>query len=208
MPYLASLNPRVRKQWEADEAYRPSLHRQLAEVETLRASARQLTAEQQRHWSGELAHIIETHNHPLLRSAAVETLAAFTVPESREGLRVAVRDSNTSVRIAACRSWGAQGGEEAAERLAELLGNDADTDVRIAAARELARFPSPVAYQALGLALDDTDPALQYRAVESLKTASGKNFGNDLSAWQRFAQGEDPGPEYTPSLAERVRELF
>jgi HEAT repeat protein len=208
VPYLASLNPRLRRQWEADELYRPTLHRQLAEVAALRASARGLTREQQRHWSGEMAHIIETHDHPLLRSEAVTTLAVLSVPESHEGLRIAARDPDSTVRIDACRAWGVKGGQEAMEQLAELLGNDTDVDVRITAARELARFSDPLAYQSLGLALDDDDPALQYRAVESLKTASGKNFGNDLDAWRRFAQGEDPGPEYTPSLAERLREYF
>ena len=81
-------------------------------------------------------------------------------------------------------------------------------DVRIAAARELRRFPDRVAYEALGLALQEDDPALQYRAVESLKEASGKNYGNNLQAWQQFAEGKDPGPEYTPSVADRVRALF
>lgn len=78
----------------------------------------------------------------------------------------------------------------------------------MAAARELRRFQDPLAYQALGLALQDEDPALQYRAVESLREASGKDYGNDLQAWQQFAQGQDPGPEYSPSVAERLRRLF
>ena len=78
----------------------------------------------------------------------------------------------------------------------------------MAAARELRRFPERTAYQALGLALQDDDPALQYRAIESLKAASGKDYGNNLQAWQQFAEGQDPGPEYTPSVADRLRSLF
>ncbi len=179
-----------------------------AEVDALRASAGSLSVEQQRHWSGELKHILETHDNPLLRANAVDTLAAFSVPESNDGLRVALKDKDSSVRVAACRAWGRRSDKEAIERLAEVLGSDTDLDVRIGAARELGRFPDPLAYQALGLALQDRDPALQYRAVESLKQASGKNYGNDLNAWQTFAQGQNPGPEYTPSLAERFWELF
>jgi HEAT repeat protein len=177
-------------------------------VDALRASAGSLSVEQQRHWSGELKHILETHDNPLLRANAVDTLAAFSVPESNDGLRVALKDKDSSVRVAACRAWGRRSDKEAIERLAEVLGSDTDLDVRIGAARELGRFPDPLAYQALGLALQDRDPALQYRAVESLKQASGKNYGNDLNAWQTFAQGQNPGPEYTPSLAERFWELF
>ncbi|MHB8863575.1 MAG: HEAT repeat domain-containing protein [Pirellulaceae bacterium] len=208
VPYLMALNPTMRRQWAADEAYAPTLHRQLAEVEALRGSAKTLSAEQQVHWCGELQHIISTHSNPLLRAACVETLVLFSVPESSEGLRLALQDTDATVRQAACRAWGSRGGQEAMELLAERLGSDSQKDVKLAAARELGRFSDPVAYQALGLALQDGDAALQYRAIESLKQSSRKNFGNNLQAWQQFAQGQDPGPEYSPSLADRVRELF
>jgi hypothetical protein len=208
MPYLLSLNPKLRQQWQADERYQPTLHRQLTEVEALRASSSSLSAEQQRHWSGELRHIIETHDNPLLRAAAIDTLAEFGVPESDEGLRLGMKDSDTTVRRAACSAWGKRGNQEAIRLLSETLGSDTDPDVRIEAARQLGRFQDPIAYQALGLALDDQDPALQHRVVQSLKRASGKDYGNDLEAWQRFVQGQDPGPEYVPSMAERLRNLF
>ncbi len=70
VPFVMSLNPSMRRQWAADEAYKPTLHRQLAEVETLRDSARTLSPEQQVHWCGELQHIISTHDNPLLRARA------------------------------------------------------------------------------------------------------------------------------------------
>ncbi len=208
IPYLVSLNPKMRQQWEADEMYQPTLHRQLTEMTTLRDGASRLSAAQQRHWSEEMKYILETHDNPLLRAAAVDTLAVFAVSESNEGLRIALHDSDSSVRRTACRAWGKRSDQEAVQQLSETIGSDADIEVRIAAARELGHFRDPVAYQALGLALDDKDPALQYRAVESLKRASGKDYGNDLEAWKTFAQGQDPGPEYIPSLAERVRKIF
>ena len=208
MPYLMSLNPKMRQQWEADEAYQPTLHRQMAEVDALRASAGTLSAAQQRHWSGELTHIVQTHDNPLLRAAAIDTLAEFAVPESNDGLRVGLKDADATVRRAACAAWGRRGDQEAVRLLSETLGSDTDPDVRIEAARALGRFRDPIAYQALGLALGDKDPALQYRAVESLKRSSGKDFGNNLDAWQKFAQGQDPGPEYVPSVAERIRKFF
>jgi len=208
MPYLMSLNPNMRRQWEADEMYQPTLHRQLAEVEALRESADGLSDVQQRHWSGELNHILKTHQNPLLRAAAVDTLAEFSVPESDEALRLALKDGDSTVRRAACAAWGKRGNKEAVRLLSEVLGSDTDVDVRIEAARELGQFKDPMAYQALGLALRAKDPALQYRAVESLKRSSGKDYGSDLEAWQKFAQGQDPGPEYVPSLAERFWEVF
>ncbi len=208
MPYLMSLNPKMRQQWEADEMYQPTLHRQLAEMAALRESAADLSAAQQRHWSEEMQYILETHDNPLLRAAAVDALAEFAIPESNQGLKIALHDSDSSVRRSACCAWGKRSDQEAVQMLSESLGSDTDIEVRIAAARELGRFRDPVAYQALGLALHDKDPALQYRAVESLKRASGKDYGTDLKAWQTFAQGQDPGPEYVPSLAERVRKIF
>ncbi len=198
----------MREQWRADEAYEPTLHRQLAEMSALRSSAATLSLDQQRHWCGEMKYILETSDNSLLRTAAVDTLAEFSVPESNEVLHQATKDKETSVRLAACRAWGKRRDKEALEQLSEVLGSDSDLDVRLAAARELGRYPDPMAYQALGLALQDRDPALQYRAVESLKQASGRDYGSDLEAWQKFAQGQDPGPQYTPSMAERVRNLF
>lgn len=208
MPYLMSLNPRMRQEWRADEMYQPTLHRQLAEMEALREAADNLSASKQRHWSGELTYILEHHDNPRLRAAAVETLAEFDVPESNKGLRVALSDKDATVRETACTAWGQRGDGEALQQLSKTLGSDTDLDVRIAAARELGRFSNPAAYQALGLALQETDPALQYQAMESLRRASGKDYGNDIDAWQRFVQGEDPGPEYSPSIAQRLRELL
>ena len=161
MPTLMSLNPSLRRQWEDDERYEPTLHRQLAEVRALRKAAGQLTDAEQRHWCGEFKHIIETHGNSILRTEAVHTLAAFSVPEANEPLQIALRDTDATVRIAACRAWGGRPGREPMEHLAQILGGDADLDVRIAAARELGQFPDPYAYQALGLALEPTeDPAL------------------------------------------------
>ncbi len=208
LPYCMALNPVMRSQWDADEVYAPTLHQQLYEVAQVRDRAKQLSVDEQAHWCGEFKHILETHSNPVLRTACVDTLAVFTVPESNEPLRLAMKDADAMVRIAACRVWGRRGGQEAVELLAATLGSDTDVDVRMAAARELRRFPERTAYEALGLALQDDDPALQYRVIESLKEASGKNYGNDLQAWQLFAEGKDPGPEYRPSVADRVRALF
>jgi len=208
LPYFMAMNPTIRSQWEADEVYAPTLHRQLSEAKWVRDNAATLSAEDQTHWCGEFQHILQSHSNPVLRAACVDALARINVPQSNEPLGLAIKDGDSAVRIAACRAWGQRGGKQAVELLAATLGSDSDIDVRIAAARELRRFPEPMAYEALGLALQENDPALQYRAIESLKEASGKDYGNNLQAWQQFAEGKDPGPEYTPSIAERVRSLF
>ena len=41
----------------------------------------------------------------------------------------------------------------------------------------------------LGEALADADPAMQYRAVLSLKKVTGKDLGNDVDRWQQYVKG-------------------
>jgi hypothetical protein len=80
--------------------------------------------------------------------------------------------------------------------------------VRIAAARELENFRTPEVIPALGVALDDSDPALQHRAIRSLKVVTGKDFGNSVPAWQQFVRTGEIQASEVPSLAERLREWF
>jgi HEAT repeat protein len=92
--------------------------------------------------------------------------------------------------------------------LGDVVRRDSDLDVRIAATNELGRFPEQAAIEALGVALSERDPALQYRAVQSLKSATGHDFGNSVPAWREFVAGRTPLPERQPSLVERFRRLF
>ena len=61
---------------------------------------------------------------------------------------------------------------------------------------------------ALGAALEDRDPAMQYRAVQSLQAVTGQNFGNDVERWQQYVRGEVPKSREPTSLAERFRNVF
>jgi HEAT repeat protein len=79
-------------------------------------------------------------------------------------------------------------------------------DVRLAAARALGETRSPAAVPALGEALSDTNPAMQYRAVQSLKMTTGQDLGDKVDRWQRYVKGEPTGPP--PSLAERLGNMF
>jgi HEAT repeat protein len=58
----------------------------------------------------------------------------------------------------------------------------------------------------LAEALEDPDPAVQYRAVAALKQVSGRDLGNDVNAWREWAA--NPGDVEPWSIAEAWRKLF
>jgi hypothetical protein len=52
--------------------------------------------------------------------------------------------------------------------------------------------------------LDDPDPAMQYRAVMSLRQVTGQNFGNDVARWKAYVKGEPPPASKPVSIANRL----
>lgn len=199
--------PKTRQEWAEDERFGPTFHEQLADLKKLRDDARQMTPEDQERWAGQLGQMLEDGTNRVLRVAIVRTLGEFPTPTSAVVLRKEIEDGEVDVRIAACEAWGRIGGEQARDLLAGVIGSDTDLDVRMAATRELAAFKDQKTVQALGLALNDTDPALQHRAMQSLKRVTGRDFGNNAPAWREFVQGGSPGLEQ-PTIATRLRGLF
>jgi HEAT repeat protein len=123
-------------------------------------------------------------------------------------LRDAIKDPNSDVRVAACKGLEKQPGPEATAALAEVLGSDVEMEVRLAAARALGERREESAIRALGSALEDRDPAMQYCAVNSLRKIAPEDLGNDVSRWRQFVRGETPSPPKPVSLAERIRGVF
>ena len=92
--------------------------------------------------------------------------------------------------------------------LGGLVAGDMNSDVRLAAARALGRIKDPAAIAALGNALTDNDPAMQYRATQSLHEITGKDLGINVERWRQYVRGETPQPASPNSLVERVRQMF
>jgi HEAT repeat protein len=155
--------------------------------------------------SDRLVAEIQKENDPLIRREIVRTLGKYPGPAADAIMKAALNDPDSQVRIAACESWGRPNDAEAIKLLAEALHSDVEFDVRMAAARALGETRNIAAKDALGEALADNDPAMQYQAVLSLKKATGKDLGEDIDAWQRYVRGE---PEPTPSLADKFRRMF
>jgi hypothetical protein len=168
--------------------------------------APEMSPDEQQRASQEIANALGKGNEDdiLVRAQMLRTIAVFPTPLAGEILTYGLKDEDRDVRVACCEAWGQRGGEEAVRLMAETLGSDTDVDVRLAAARSLGVLKDPKAIQALGAALDDLNPAIQYRAIESLRKISGKSY-IDIKDWRQFAQGRSPEE---PSIAARLRRLF
>lgn len=196
------------KDWAADEQYGPTFYTRLEELKEIRGRAGRMSEEEQTRVAQQLLASLREDPSPPYRREVVRTLGTLSAPVAAEGLRSAAKDSSEDVRIAACRAWGQRGGPEALQVLGEVVGSDSDRDVRVAAIRELGEFKDQAAVRSLGVALDDTDPALQHRAVESLRSVTGKDFGDSVAAWRQFVRGDQIQPTEEPWLARKLRHLF
>lgn len=178
----------------------------IAQFKKLSEQANSCDAEQRLKISEQLAAAIRQETDPLIRVEIIRTLGRYPGPAANRILQTALSDADPQVRIAACEAWGRRSDPKAVELLAETLRGDVNIDVRLAAAKALGETRHPGAVAPLGEALDDADPALQYRAVLALQKATGKNLGVDVYRWRQYVRGELK--ETTPSLAERIFHWF
>jgi len=158
--------------------------------------------------SQELADLYRREEDPAIRAEIVRTLSVYPTESAASVLRAALDDSSADVRIAACKVWGMRKDEEAVNLLSERLGSDGNVDVRLAAAEALGETGQRSATAALGEALEDRDPAMQYRAVASLRRVSDQDFGNDVNRWRQYVKGDLPASEKPVSVAEQFRRMF
>lgn len=205
---MGAVNPWVRKRWAEEEQYGPTMQARLTELDSLRGRIPRMEPAEQQRVAQDLSARLRNESNPLLRTGLVRTLAVCPSPAASESLRMALNDSDRDVRMTAVRAWQRRGGPEALNALAGVLGSDTDFDVRVEATTALADFRDPVAVSALAIALDDPNPALQYRAIQSLKRVSDRDFGDNLTAWREFARGGNPPAPEQPSLVERFRNWF
>ena len=150
--------------------------------------------------------MLEEHD-PRVRSKILETAAEYDTAAATAICTGAMQDPNEMVRIRACDVWAKRGGAEAVQLLASRFQTDADLDVRLRALKMLGELKDKQAIPVLARALEDGDPAVQYRAVASLKQVSGRDLGNDVNAWREWAADPD-AHKAEWSIAEGFRRLF
>lgn len=154
-----------------------------------------------------LVEAMLAEHDPRVRCGILEVAAEFDTPAAASICRGALDDPDERVRIAACAAWRQRGGPEAVELLANRYRTDAEIDVRLRALRELGQLGDKEAVPVLAKALEDPDPAVQYRAVGALKRVSGRDLGDDVNKWREWAA--DPNGSSTEwSIAEGFRQLF
>lgn len=129
---------------------------------------------------------------PMVKAQLVRSIALCGSPVAGEILDEASRDSDREIRIAACDAWVLHGGPQMVPTLSNLWRTDPALDVRLAAGRGLGKAKGPDVVQALAAGLEDPNPSIQYRAVFSLREATGKDFGDDANAWREFVHGGEP----------------
>ncbi|HEX3654961.1 MAG TPA: HEAT repeat domain-containing protein [Pirellulales bacterium] len=155
--------------------------------------------------SQDLAQVLRKEEDPLLRAEILRTMAVYPTEIATKMLTAGLKDTDRDVRVACCQAWAKRKGHDATRLLSEMLTSDTDIDVRMAAARALGDTGDPAATTALALALEDHDPAMQYRAVQSLRKLTGKKYGDNVAVWRDYVKGKSP-PE--PSLSARMKSWF
>jgi len=189
------------------ERYGLTADQRINEIRKQAKAARAAGGSEQAAYAKELAGETLAEHDPRVRAEIVSVAAGLDEPAARAICVGGLDHPDATVRTAACDAWVEIGGEEAVRHIAHRYRSDEDIDVRLYAIRSLGKLGDASAVPVLAEALEAPDPAVQYRAVASLKEVSGRDFGNDVNVWREWAADpQSVGPSW--SLAETWRKLF
>ena len=181
-------------------------YKRMAELRKISDSGVELDKATQEGISQRLAEEFRGEADPLIRLEIVRAISLCKTTAADGVLASALEDDSADVRIVACNALGSRGGD-AVRLLSKTVASDTNADVRLAATRALGETGDKAAVPGLGVALEDGDPTMQYRAVLSLKKVSKEDFGNDVGLWRQYVRGENP-QQPIPTLAERIKNYF
>ena len=181
--------PWAKNQWEQENQIAGTLQRRKRELDQLVSQA---TSEPEiQRVAEKLGEVSKRDSILLVRLYAVELLGKINHPTALEHLKNASQDADSRIRIAAVDALGAMPSKSAIAQLQEVLGSDTDVDVRLAATKALSNFKESSAMDALSVALSDPNPAIQFRAMESLERITGKKIGSNVAAWQNVLSNQN-----------------
>jgi len=170
----------------------PTPQERIEELKAISERAEEMPAAEQETVSLRLAEQLAAEQDSIIRCQILRTLGTLRTPTADAMLKAGLEDSDLDVKTTVCAILGQRGDAASVSVLGDTLAQDSNLDVRLAAARALGQIKNEAAVQPLGVALDDPDPAMQRRAVESLRQVTGRDFGNDVVAWRTYVQGGEP----------------
>jgi hypothetical protein len=195
--------------WPYPEHDRTAFHTPDMRIDTVNQFATRADgtdSTEQREYTDQLARQIQIEPDPLVRTAIINAVSEFRTPLAYQILEAGLGDEHTAVRVASCEAIGERANIASVAKLTDVVRNDEDKDVRLAAVAALGKIKDPSAVAGVAVALEDRDPAMQYVGVQSMKSITGKNYGGDVDAWRQLAAGNAPPEPPAPSIAERIRD--
>lgn len=188
------------------ELYGPTANQRIKTFQDEAKTAKAGGQSRQTEFTQELARKLLEEHDARVRAEIVAVAGEFDTPEAVAICKGALQDPDERVRTRACEVWQKRGGDEAVQLLANRFRTDRELDVRLRALRMLGELENKAAVPVLAEALEDPDPAVQYRAVAALKQVSGRDLGDDVNKWREWAA--DPDAKQPWSIAETFRKLF
>jgi HEAT repeat protein len=143
--------------------------------------------------------LLSTDPHPMVRAQALLALGTSQQEAEAPYLIKGLKDNDVQVRRDAALGLTATWSEAASVPLAELVKKDTDEQVRILAARALAKTKTPDAYRALIDALNDRDAAVVKYAHDSLVASTGQDFSYNNKSWLQWYQQTYVMPASAPA---------
>lgn len=200
--------------WKSDEQvarerekYGLTADQRIEELAEKSKAVKAAAAAEQERFSQEIAAAMVGEHDARVRCAMLDAVVAIDTPLATAVCKGALQDPDPRVRMAACTAWATRGGPEAVDLLAARYQTDTELDVRLRALRCLGELGNSAAVPVLAKALEDSDPAVQYRAVGALKKVSGRDLGDDVNKWREWA-ADPEGSSAEWSIAETFRKLF
>lgn len=165
----------------------------VSSIREIGARAGKADADEQDRMTQQLATQIQTEPDPLVRQAIQESISEYPTALARQVLIAGLQDEDIDVRITCCQRLGGRSDDTVVGSLRAVLEREEELDVKLAAIDALGRIQTSESLAAIGVALNDRDPAMQYAAIEALKSVSDQDLGNDVVAWREFVNGSN-GP--------------
>lgn len=124
---------------------------------------------------------------PTVRAACAHALGLHGTTDDAPVLITLLKDNTGFVRWEAAKALQKIHHTDAVRPLMDVLADDLDADVRIAAAQALGQYPTRPVFNALVGALTDRDFGVVQSASISLAQLTGQDLGTDGSPWLDFA---------------------